>query len=371
MPSTNEQALMRAVGIDPSGNPARQSTGSELPLDVGTMKKLLATGLKPDACRDRAGTTALGVAAFLGRPEAMKVLLEYGADIEAENLDGASPLSMAVFGRSADALAMCLVYGAEDLHEDVIAEARGTASSMGAHECLEVFDAWDDGEETPEIQAAEARHAESEKIMKKNAEVEEAIDWKARCLIAETKLARAEEKLADAEERIAAAEERAKKAEDGGHSAKHAAAAAHHNHLPKMLQFFVGGHHGGQSERDSHRTTAGSASSTPRGAGRSESPPPKKKDRKHSLLGGRWSLGTHHNKPTAGAHKSMANLLVNNLKRASVGGSASALKRAPSPEQANGSKPGPPPPMVHRKSHTVADGLGVSFEPERSTGFDV
>ena len=56
---------MRAVGIDPSGNPARQSTGSELPLDVGTMKKLLATGLKPDACRDRAGTTALGVAAFL------------------------------------------------------------------------------------------------------------------------------------------------------------------------------------------------------------------------------------------------------------------------------------------------------------------
>ena len=52
------------------------------------IKQLIAAGLRVDGCRDRHGSTALGVAAQLGKTDAMKLLIEGGANLEAVNPDG-------------------------------------------------------------------------------------------------------------------------------------------------------------------------------------------------------------------------------------------------------------------------------------------
>ena len=114
--------ILRSIGIDPSA----PASAAPLPCNLQTLAGLLAgSQVNLEAVRDRNGTTALGVAAYLGRTEAMKLLLEHGADPAAENLDGASCLSMAVFGKSAEAVAMLLVYGGDDLETaDATADAR-------------------------------------------------------------------------------------------------------------------------------------------------------------------------------------------------------------------------------------------------------
>ena len=143
-----EQMLMRAVGINPAGNPARQSESS-LPLDLDAMAKLLSSGVKPDACRDRSGTTALGVAAFLGRIEAMKLLLEHGANVEAENLDGARPLHFCL--KQPATAALLLAAGADHL------SAADDASAMGDHVVRELFVAVSRGASHPLLLAARSQ----------------------------------------------------------------------------------------------------------------------------------------------------------------------------------------------------------------------
>ena len=192
----------------------------------------------------------LGVAAYLGRVDAMKLLLEYGADVEAENLDGAGPLTMAVFGKSAGAVAMCLVYGGEEIDEETIAEARSNASQWGAQECIDEIDAWNDHEEMPELEDAEEMHVESLKVMaaKAPAPQEDGVDWKARCLAAETRLARAEEQIAEAEKRAINAEERIANLEAAAAQLRRSKEHHEHHqlhlphlHMPKMMQHLLAG----------------------------------------------------------------------------------------------------------------------------------
>ena len=75
----NRTKLLKAIGINPV---APRSSTATTKLDLPEVKRLIAEGVKVDGCRDRHGSTALGVAAQLGRIEAMKVLLEAGANIE-------------------------------------------------------------------------------------------------------------------------------------------------------------------------------------------------------------------------------------------------------------------------------------------------
>ena len=121
---------MIAIGTDP-----HKKDGPVLPLDLATIHRILEEGgVNPDRCRDRSGTSALGVAAYLGRTQAMMLLLEYGADVDAENLDGASPLSMAVFGKSPAAVALMLACGAD-------AEAAWSdAQSLNERDCIKIFE---------------------------------------------------------------------------------------------------------------------------------------------------------------------------------------------------------------------------------------
>ena len=113
--------------------------------NVEVMRELLqgpALKNRADRARDRKGTTALGVAAYHGKIHAMQLLLEFGADADAENLDGATPLSMAAFGKQADAAALLCVYCGDDLDID---SAIGDAGSTGAKQVVEVLEAYAEG----------------------------------------------------------------------------------------------------------------------------------------------------------------------------------------------------------------------------------
>ena len=211
--ASKERDLLIAIGADP-----HQKDGPVLPLDLATIQRLLEEGVNPDRCRDRSGTSALGVAAYLGRTQAMMLLLEYGADVDAENLDGASPLSMAVFGKSPAAVALLLACEAD------AEAARSDAQSLNERDCIKIFECW--AYERPhELLVKACEHAETinvkrdaraaqkallEKEVKKartSQSIEErALAAEARADLAEARVAELEVQLASMEERALAAE---------------------------------------------------------------------------------------------------------------------------------------------------------------------
>ena len=247
-----EHAMLRAIGI----NPVAPASSAPLPQNLEEIRRLLEDGINTEKVRDRNGSSALGVAAYLGRVEAMKLLLEYGAKPQAENLDGTSCLSMAVFGKSAAAVAMLLVYGGEDLDaNDALSDAHVTADRS----VIAVFDAWEADDDHPLITKAEAMFAESEPIMAARAKPkaaggssssgESSQYLKSRAEAAEAKAEAAEARAAAAEKRADAAEERAKAAEEALAAAK---AGSHGLHMPHLhMPHF--GHH----DRSSHASSNG------------------------------------------------------------------------------------------------------------------
>jgi len=104
--------------------------------DADAVRRALASGVDIN-CRDRTGTSALGHAAWHGDEDVLTLLLEADADVEAENIDGASPLQMTVFNNKPMATALLLVYGAD------AGEAVEDAESMGKAEVIAVFRAWE------------------------------------------------------------------------------------------------------------------------------------------------------------------------------------------------------------------------------------
>ena len=211
--ASKERDLLIAIGADP-----HQKDGPVLPLDLATIQRLLMEGVNPDRCRDRSGTSALGVAAYLGRTQAMMLLLEYGADVDAENLDGASPLSMAVFGKSPAAVALLLACGAD-------AEAAWSdAQSLNERDCIKIFECC--AYERPhELLVKACEHAETINVKRdaraaqkdmleeevKKARTSQSIEERA--LAAEARADLAEARVAELEVQLAFMEERALAAE--------------------------------------------------------------------------------------------------------------------------------------------------------------
>ena len=204
MSSSTAHDVLRAIGTDP----ASPASSAPLPCDLQALARLLSeNNLNLEAVRDRNGTTALGVAAFLGRIAAMKLLLEHGANPAAENLDGASCLSMAVFGKSAEAVAMLLVYGGDDLETaDATADEWHSDKEITHPLLSRAADMFDESEPIM-IKANEASRAG------KGASADEGgrtsatrNDWKARAEAAEAKVEELMRRLQVAEAALAAAQ---------------------------------------------------------------------------------------------------------------------------------------------------------------------
>jgi hypothetical protein len=248
--ASKERDLLIAIGADP-----HQKDGPVLPLDLATIQRLLEEGVNPDRCRDRSGTSALGVAAYLGRTQAMMLLLEYGADVDAENLDGASPLSMAVFGKSPAAVALLLACEAD------AEAARSDAQSLNERDCIKIFECW--AYERPhELLVKACEHAETINVKRdaraaqkalleeevKKARTSQSIEERA--LAAEARADLAEARVAELEVQLALMEERALAAE--------AAAAAQNKSsvITSLLSSLGGFDWFGSSEQPSRLSSA-------------------------------------------------------------------------------------------------------------------
>ena len=77
-------------------------------------------------CRDNTGASPLAHAAWVGHEELIALLIERGADLDAENLDGATPLHYTVYNNQPRAAALLLTCGAEPAAalEDTVAVAK-------------------------------------------------------------------------------------------------------------------------------------------------------------------------------------------------------------------------------------------------------
>jgi uncharacterized protein len=74
---------------------------------------LLKAGDDPNAVISEMGDTALMLAARTGKPDAVKVLLEHGADANKKNAEGQTPLMWAVAERNAAAAKVLIDHGAD------------------------------------------------------------------------------------------------------------------------------------------------------------------------------------------------------------------------------------------------------------------
>jgi uncharacterized protein len=80
--------------------------------DVVQLAKLLDRGADPNESGDEHGTTALTTAAFQGHLEAVRLLLERGADIDRSNKFGARPLFVAATNARLGVISLLLKAGA-------------------------------------------------------------------------------------------------------------------------------------------------------------------------------------------------------------------------------------------------------------------
>ncbi|KAL3898364.1 MAG: hypothetical protein SGPRY_012855 [Prymnesium sp.] len=126
-----ERLLYEGVGYD-------ASRGKYTSPSAHLVREALAARVNLN-CRDPKGNSALGHAAWHGEEEVLLLLLKAGAELEAENLEEATPLQMAVLNNKPYSAALLLVSGAEH------SEAMEDAESMGRANLLALFNAWDHG----------------------------------------------------------------------------------------------------------------------------------------------------------------------------------------------------------------------------------
>src|SRR3954467_9512489 len=83
--------------------------------DAERLGEYLAAGLTPNLTNDK-GDTLLILAAYRGHPEAVRVLIEHGADVTRANDRGQTALAAAVFKQSEPTVRILLAAGADPDH---------------------------------------------------------------------------------------------------------------------------------------------------------------------------------------------------------------------------------------------------------------
>ena len=132
-------------------------------VDVEAVRTMLNARHVNVNCRDNTGCAPLSHAAWAGHEELIGLLVQQGADVDAENLDGATPLHMTVYNDQPRGTAMLVACGAE------VAAALEDAGSMGKPEVVAVLKHAAAGKSHPLLQAAKAK-AEALQIPAKPAE---------------------------------------------------------------------------------------------------------------------------------------------------------------------------------------------------------
>jgi len=83
---------------------------------INILELLLGSGrIETVQAQDKQGLSALHWAARNGRNNVVKVLVEYGADIDVRNKEGQSPLHTAVVAKRPDTVGVLLDFGADPL----------------------------------------------------------------------------------------------------------------------------------------------------------------------------------------------------------------------------------------------------------------
>ena len=121
-----ERALFAAVGFN-------VDTKGYARADIGKLRELLEEGVVNLNARDGKGSPPLSHAAWNGEEEAMLLLMAYGADLDAANLDDSTPLHFCVFNRQARAAALLIAAGAD------FAAAEDDAGAVGSPEVRAIF----------------------------------------------------------------------------------------------------------------------------------------------------------------------------------------------------------------------------------------
>lgn len=111
-----EKLLAHGAIVDAdSGTPLRWAVSNEA---EGVLTVLLAAGARIDfPCADEA-LTPLGLATHNGYLRGVEMLLDHGADTEAQSIDGETPLLIAVRRRHHGIAALLLEHGADRTHAD-------------------------------------------------------------------------------------------------------------------------------------------------------------------------------------------------------------------------------------------------------------
>lgn len=97
--------------------------------DAAALKEVLGEGADPNARDPQNGTTALILAAFLGRVDIAKMLLAAGADLHARNNDGATALSVAELDRATTGY-LASVFGIPLPDPDAVEKGKGEIARM-------------------------------------------------------------------------------------------------------------------------------------------------------------------------------------------------------------------------------------------------
>ena len=121
--------------------------------DLVKLREALERGGVNVNCRDGLGNAPLAHAAWLGAEDLLAALVMHGADLDAENLDGATPLHFCVFNHQLHAAALLIAAGADPY------AAAEDAGSLGKDDVRELFNAAANGGSHPALAAAEAKLA--------------------------------------------------------------------------------------------------------------------------------------------------------------------------------------------------------------------
>ncbi len=120
-PTGDDGAANRATGTTEIVDIWTPAAGGD---DALLRKRLATAGVNPDELDPTFGATAIAFAADFGRTEAVRILLDAGADPNALNSNGSSPaLGAAFFGRP-ECLRLLLEAGADPM----IADEEGTTT---------------------------------------------------------------------------------------------------------------------------------------------------------------------------------------------------------------------------------------------------